>query len=244
MKVMRSMPPRNLNIKVKCLIIILAGLALTACSEDKSEQAKQLTEDTATPMIESLEKVVEERTEAAVAEVKEVATTKTEKMKETVVEVAAPVLEESAPIVVLDEAEPKVEAVPVSKSIDAIEPKTHIIKAAVTQFKPLVVFANPGDTIVWQNMNGHDTTSMNGMIPEGAEKWQSAMGELFSFTIEKEGAYLYKCTPHASLGMMGAIVVGHSDNLETIKASVDTSGEAKGMVRRVIRKLEKELSEK
>lgn len=117
----------------------------------------------------------------------------------------------------------------------------HIVKAAVTKFDPLVVYAKPGDTITWQNMAGHDTTSMQGMIPEGAEAWQSQMGEVFSVTLDKEGAYLYKCTPHASLGMMGAVIVGNADNLESIKAGVDASGEPKGMVNRVIRSVEKDM---
>lgn len=124
-----------------------------------------------------------------------------------------------------------------------VSAEEHVIKAAVTAFRPLVVNAQPGDTIVWQNMAGHDTTTMKGMLPEGAEAWQSKMGEIFSITVEKEGIYLYKCTPHSSMGMMGAIVVGgNTDNLETIKAGVDASGEPKGMVKRVIRKVEKQLA--
>ena len=124
-----------------------------------------------------------------------------------------------------------------------VSAEEHIVKAAVTKFQPLVVFAEPGDTIVWQNMAGHDAASMNGMIPEGAEAWQSKMGEIYSITVDKEGTYLYKCTPHASLGMMGAIIVGgNTDNLETIKAGIDASDEPKGMVKRVIRKVEKELA--
>ncbi len=126
-----------------------------------------------------------------------------------------------------------------------VNAEEHIIKAAVTQFRPLVTHAKPGDTITWQNMAGHDTTSMNGMIPEGAEAWHSKMGEVFSITLDKEGTYLFKCTPHASLGMMGAIIVGgNTDNLESIKAGVDASGEPKGMVKRVIRHVEKELAKK
>ncbi len=124
-----------------------------------------------------------------------------------------------------------------------VSAEEHVVKAAVTKFLPLVVFAEPGDTIVWQNMAGHDTASMNGMVPEGAEAWQSKMGEIYSITVDKEGTYLYKCTPHSSLGMMGAIIVGgNTDNLEAIKAGVDASGEPKGMVKRVIRKVEKELA--
>jgi pseudoazurin len=128
----------------------------------------------------------------------------------------------------------------VSANVNAEE---HVIKAAVTKYIPMVVYAKPGDTITWTNMAGHDTASLNGMIPEGAEAWHSTMGENYSITVEKEGAYIYKCTPHVSLGMLGAIVVNNADNLEAIKESVDGSGEPKGMVNRTIRNLEKSLAE-
>jgi pseudoazurin len=106
----------------------------------------------------------------------------------------------------------------------------------------MVLFINPGDTVTWTNMAGHDTTSLDGMIPEGAEKWQSKMGEVFSVTFDKEGAYVYKCTPHVSLGMLGAIIVGDGDpeNLEQITGHPDN----KGMIKRVIRKMTQALDKR
>ena len=116
------------------------------------------------------------------------------------------------------------------------------ITAAATAFKPEVVFVKPGDTVKWTTMAAHDTASIEGMIPEGAQPWQSKMGEDFTLTLEKEGAYIYKCSPHVSLGMAGAIVVGEDTpaNLEQIKSHPEN----KGMVGRVIKKLEKELEAK
>ena len=36
--------------------------------------------------------------------------------------------------------------------------------------------------------------------------------------LEKEGAYLYVCTPHATMGMIGVVVVGDPDvNLAEVK---------------------------
>lgn len=53
------------------------------------------------------------------------------------------------------------------------EPQTHIVNALVTAFEPIVLFMQPGDTVRWTNMTGHDTQSIDGMIPEGAKEWQS-----------------------------------------------------------------------
>src|SRR5439155_4377393 len=81
-----------------------------------------------------------------------------------------------------------------------------IVTAKATAFDPMVVFIKPGDTVKWTTMAGHDTASVQGMIPEGAQSWQCKLGEEFNVTLDKEGAYIYKCTPHMGLGMVGAIV--------------------------------------
>lgn len=121
------------------------------------------------------------------------------------------------------------------------------IKGVVTQWQPLVLFAQPGDTVTFTNMAGHDTEAIEGMIPEGAETWKSKLGEeAFTITVEKEGAYIYKCTPHMSTGMVGAIVVGDADpaNLATIEASLPEVKIGRNMVNRVIKKTKKALEKR
>ncbi|MGH9893755.1 MAG: plastocyanin/azurin family copper-binding protein, partial [bacterium] len=111
------------------------------------------------------------------------------------------------------------------------------VRAVVTKFEPTVlVFIEPGDSVKFTNMAGHDTVSIEGMIPEGAEPWKSAMNQEFSVTLDKEGAYVYKCTPHVGNGMLGAIVVGEGPpaNLDAIKAHPEN----KGMIGRAVRQLE------
>ncbi|MGH8593829.1 MAG: plastocyanin/azurin family copper-binding protein [Gammaproteobacteria bacterium] len=122
----------------------------------------------------------------------------------------------------------------------------HVVKAMATKYEPVVVFAQPGDTVTWTNMAGHDSASLPGMIPEGAEAWQSKLGENFTVTLEKEGAYVYKCSPHVSLGMLGAIVVGATPpaNLSAIDKALETTKEPKGMVKRVVKQLKQALAAK
>jgi pseudoazurin len=117
-----------------------------------------------------------------------------------------------------------------------------VVTAKATAFDPMVIFIKPGDTVKWTTMAGHDTASVAGMIPEGAQAWQSKLGEEFSVTLDKEGAYIYKCTPHVSQGMLGAIVVGEGQpkNLEQIHANPEN----KGMVGRAVKKLDQELKKK
>ena len=109
--------------------------------------------------------------------------------------------------------------------------ENHVIKAEATKFSPLYIFIEPGDTVSWTNMVGHDARAEEGLVPEGAEPWQLGMGENGSVKFDVEGVYLYKCTPHFALGMAGAIVVGQPSNLDAVKQN------AKGMYKRVLAKL-------
>lgn len=125
-----------------------------------------------------------------------------------------------------------------------VHAEEHIIKAVVTQWQPMIVFAQPGDTVRFTNMAGHDTQAMEGLVPEGATLWASKMGEEgFSVTLEKEGAYIYKCSPHISTGMVGAIVVGDPSkpDAEAMIATADTVKVGGNMVKRAIRKMSKAI---
>lgn len=121
------------------------------------------------------------------------------------------------------------------------------VKAVVTQWKPLVLFAQPGDTVTFVGMAGHDSASIDGMIPDGAEPWGSKLGEeAFTITVDKPGAYIYKCTPHMSSGMVGSIVVGDAEphNLAGIEASLPNVKIGRNMVNRTLKKTKKALAER
>lgn len=97
--------------------------------------------------------------------------------------------------------------------------KTHVVEARPTSFDPEVVFIEPGDTVAWKNMISHNTNSMGdeqGLIPEQAENWVSDLNQNYHRQFSVEGVYIYKCDPHYSLGMVGAIVVGKPHNLEAV----------------------------
>ncbi|MFT5425854.1 MAG: pseudoazurin [Gammaproteobacteria bacterium] len=112
----------------------------------------------------------------------------------------------------------------------------HVIAAGATNFNPIHLFVKPGDTVKWTNMTIHDTQSMDGLIPEGAEPWQSKIGQELAITVEKEGVYIYKCNPHFPNGMVGAIIVGEASNMNQIEAN------AKGREKGIIFKLKKILA--
>jgi len=85
-------------------------------------------------------------------------------------------------------------------------------------FEPDFIAAEPGDTITFiPTDRGHNAETIKGMIPEGAETFRSKINEEFSVTLEEEGIYGIKCTPHLGTGMVMAIQVGAPGNLEEAK---------------------------
>jgi len=120
----------------------------------------------------------------------------------------------------------------------------HVIKGVITNWVPLVTYAMPGDTLKFQQMAGHDTETIDGMFPEGATKWKSKMGEEgFSVKLDKEGAYIFKCNPHMTTGMVGAVVVGEGapQNLDALDAALPNVKLGKNMVARTIKKMREDL---
>ena len=98
--------------------------------------------------------------------------------------------------------------------------ETHEINAQARVFAPDILYVQPGDAIQWVNMavGGHDSVSIEGLIPEGAQPWRSQIGENFGVTLTVEGVYAYVCEPHISFGMMGVIVVGKPVNIDAAMA--------------------------
>lgn len=94
-------------------------------------------------------------------------------------------------------------------------------------YEPAFVLAAPGDTINFVSVDkGHNAETIKGMIPEGAETFKSKMSSDFSVTLDTEGVYGIKCTPHFGLGMIALIQVGAPVNLEDA-AAVKQRGKAK-----------------
>ena len=122
-------------------------------------------------------------------------------------------------------------------SAHSADSETHTVKAQGLKFMPLVVTIDNGDTVSWRNMPTHNTKSLEGFIPEGAEHWESKIGKNYDHTFTQDGIYLYKCVPHWGAGMGGAVIVGDPVNLEKIK-NADAKGAAGRLVRKAIKKAE------
>ena len=89
-------------------------------------------------------------------------------------------------------------------------------------FHPRTIVVEPGDTVRFLPTDrGHNSASIDGMLPEGVESWQGRLNQQVDVTLTDPGFYGYKCTPHLPLGMVGLIVVrgdGMHGNLEAARS--------------------------
>ncbi len=87
-------------------------------------------------------------------------------------------------------------------------------------FKPGLVKVNKGDTVKWVATNpGHNVAFVQNAIPAGVALFTSGFQKEVTYKFEKPGIYLYKCTPHVGLGMVGLVLVGNDkSNLTAVKA--------------------------
>ena len=111
--------------------------------------------------------------------------------------------------------------------------KTHVVKmlnrgaAGMMVFESSVLRIKPGDSVTFTpNDMGHNAESIAGMVPAGAQPFKGPMNKPFTVTFTKPGVYGFKCAPHASMGMVGVIVVGNPVNIAQAKA-VTLPGRAK-----------------
>ena len=85
-------------------------------------------------------------------------------------------------------------------------------------FEPGFLSVNVGDTVKFEATDmAHNSASVKGMIPAGAKPWMGKMSKDISVTFDTEGVYVYECTPHKMMAMVGVIKVGNANNLEDIK---------------------------
>ncbi|MGQ4556117.1 halocyanin domain-containing protein [Halobellus sp. GM3] len=78
-------------------------------------------------------------------------------------------------------------------------------------FGPAAVRVTPGTTVTWSwtgDGGSHDVVDTDGAFQSDLV---GEAGHTFEHTFETEGTYTYSCTPHETMGMKGAVVVGESE---------------------------------
>ena len=99
-----------------------------------------------------------------------------------------------------------------------------------------VISINLNDDITWKSVDkGHNVEFIG--LPKGASKYKSKISKEAKYTFSKPGIYLYQCTPHKAMGMIGLVIVGKDkSNLGKIK-KVRVYGKSKKILKSLLKGL-------
>ena len=99
-----------------------------------------------------------------------------------------------------------------------------------------VISIKVNDEITWKSVDKGHNVEFIGM-PKGASKYKSKISKNAQYTFTQPGIYLYQCTPHKAMGMIGLVVVGdNKNNIDKIK-KVKVYGKSKKLLKKLIKSL-------
>src|SRR5210317_1101504 len=89
-------------------------------------------------------------------------------------------------------------------------------------FSQEIVTIEPGESVTWLATDkGHNVQLIDG--PDGVElEKKSKISQDVTIAFDNPGVYVYVCTPHATMGMIGIVVVG-----ELTQEGIDAVRDAK-----------------
>jgi len=92
------------------------------------------------------------------------------------------------------------------------------------------------DEITWKSVDKGHNVEFIGM-PKGVSKFKSKISKDAKFKFVKSGVYLYQCTPHKAMGMIGLVIVGDDkSNLDKIK-KVKVYGKSKKLLKTLLKSI-------
>ena len=98
-----------------------------------------------------------------------------------------------------------------------------------------IAYIDAGDTIEWLPKNeGHNVEFIVGPKMDELPN-NSKMNESHSVLFKTPGVYLYGCTPHLNMGMLGLIIVGNDFNNLNEVNKIELSYVANSVLNRLIR---------
>ena len=96
-------------------------------------------------------------------------------------------------------------------------------KEGMMVFEPALLSIKKGDTVKFVATDvSHNSSSVEGMIPDGADPWVGALSQDVEVTLTEEGVYVYQCTPHNMMAMVGVIKVESNSNLAQVKQKAES----------------------
>ena len=90
------------------------------------------------------------------------------------------------------------------------------------------------DKVIWKSVSKGHNVEFIGM-PKGVKKYKSKINKDAEYTFKIPGIYLYQCTPHKAMGMIGIVIVdGDKSNIKKIK-KVKLYGKSKKVFKKMLK---------
>ena len=122
-----------------------------------------------------------------------------------------------------------------------VKAEEHVVNAAAREFKPAIIYVQPGDSVKFTNMTSHNAVTY--LVPEGGinfgEKGKMAGATMVTPPLETNGIFGYVCEPHIGFGMVGVIVVGDVSADQKAAVKEKAMAELQGQFKRLIGKINK-----
>ena len=99
-----------------------------------------------------------------------------------------------------------------------------------------VISIKVNDEVTWKSVDKGHNVEFIGM-PEGVSKFKSKISKDANYKFTKPGVYLYQCTPHKAMGMIGLVIVGDDkSNLDKIKKA-KVYGKSKKLLKTLLKNI-------
>tara|TARA_B100000214_G_scaffold270777_1_gene201154 strand:+ start:85 stop:543 length:459 start_codon:yes stop_codon:yes gene_type:complete len=97
-----------------------------------------------------------------------------------------------------------------------------------------IIKVNKGDTVNWlPATKGHNVEFIG--VPKGVKKIKkSKLNKKYSYTFDVPGIYLYQCTPHKAMGMIGLVIVGNDVSNKNAIAKAKVLGKSKKKLKKLL----------
>ena len=90
-----------------------------------------------------------------------------------------------------------------------------------------------GDTITWLPKDkGHNVHFIK--APDGIKLKKSKLNKKFTYKFNTPGIYLYQCTPHKSMGMIGLVIVDNDISNKKSIAKAKVYGKSKKKLKKLL----------
>ena len=107
-------------------------------------------------------------------------------------------------------------------------------------FSKKIVYIDSGDTVFWKATDkGHNVEFVKRAVPTGVGAFKSKLNQDTEYKFSIPGIYVYWCTPHKTMGMIGFVIVGNDLSNFNEVAKAKFLGKSKKIAKTILEQINK-----